>query len=198
MRELDFLNYEIKLTFESKLIDIDLEAIINAKQHSVDILSNLFKSEDVDDEIMVSSYFRESHQVLYVFFDNVSVNNVVEKELLINAVLSNTSKIGSIKYVSVDISQHSCPPDMFTKHLPLPNADAFLLLKTPKGNRILYYRGKLKATNDRAMRMCYAFLMNEDMQPDYGILSIEPNIEDKEELAKIYDINSLTGHFEIV
>jgi len=58
--------------------------------------------------------------------------------------------------------------------------------------------GKLKATNDRAMRMCYAFLMNEDMQPDYGILSREPNIEDKEELAKIYDINSLTGYFEII
>lgn len=196
MRELDFLNYEIKLTFKSKLVD--LEEMISARQHTVDILSNLFKSEDIDDEIMVSSYFRENHQVLYVFFDNVSVKNVVEKELLINAVLSNTSKIGSIKDVSIDISQHSCPPDMFTKHLPLSNADAFLLLKTPKGNRILYYRGKLKATNDRAMRMCYAFLMNEDMQPDYGILSIEPNIEDKEELAKIHDINSLVGCFEVV
>lgn len=196
MRDLDFLNYEIKLTFESKLID--LEAMINARQHSVDILSNLFKSEDIDDEIMVSSYFRESHQVLYVFFDNVSVNNVVEKELLINTVLSNTSKIGYIKDVSIDISRHSCPPDMFTKHLPLPNSDAFLLLKTPKGNRILYFEGKLKATNDRALRMCYAFLMNENMQPHYGILSIDPNIEEKEELANVSDIKSISEYFEVI
>jgi hypothetical protein len=196
VRDLDFLNYEIKITFESQLIN--LNDIKDARENSLNLISRFFKNKDMDGEVLVSSYFRENHQVLYVFFDNVSVNNVVEKELLINAVLSNTSKFGIIKDVSINISQHSCPPDIFTKHIPIPNSDAFLLLKTPSGNVFLYFEGKLKATNDRALRMCYAFLMNENMQPHYGILSIDPNIEDKEELAKISDIKSISGYFEVI
>lgn len=193
MRELDFLNYEIKLTFKSEIVE--LEKKTKAKDNSVNILLNLFRHEDIGDEIMESCYFRENYKVLYVFFDNVALDNEVKMDLIIESAFKNSSEIGDIQNVSVKVTQDSCPADLFDENIPASNLDSFILLFTPKGNKILYVMGKLKAVNDRALRMCYTLLRNEQFLPSFGDFFIEPNIEDKEELAKISNINDLKGCF---